>query len=100
MAYRNDIQLVDGDLNVINSDLQIVESDYQHIVDTINANAGTWKENVNDGVGINNYLKGVGIENELARSIKLQLTNDKYISRPIIGYDQTGTLIIDPNVEL
>jgi hypothetical protein len=96
---RIDIQLDNNDI-VIDNDLILVESDDQHIVDTINACPGWWKENFADGVGIIKYLKGRNVQQELARSMKLNLQSDGYDCQPQISYDNTETLIINTNVSI
>lgn len=98
MANRFDIQLQDNDVQIDNNDLILSESDDQHIVDTINAAPGWWKENPSDGVGIMNYLKSKGAQQELQRSIKINLQSDGYKATPKISYDSTGKLIIEANV--
>lgn len=101
MAYRTDIQIdINNELIVQNNDFIIDISDEQHIIDTINANVGTWKENPNDGVGIRQYIKGRGVENILSRSIKIQLKSDNYNSSPIVSFDSSGKLTIDANVTI
>jgi hypothetical protein len=100
MANRFDIQLNNNDIVVSNNDLILVESDDQHIIDTINAAPGWWKENPTDGVGINNYLKGRDIQQELERSIKIQLQSDGYNSQPSMSFDKNGNLIISTNVTI
>lgn len=97
---RTDIQLINDDINIIESDFLLTQSDEQHIIDTISSNKGEWKENPADGVGINQYLKSKGTENTLSRSIGIQLQNDKYKAKPIVSFNASGKLIIDPNVEL
>lgn len=98
MVYRTDILLNNNDVVISNNDLFLNESDNQHIIDTINANPGWWKENFSDGVGVVNYLKGRGIEQELARKIKLNLQGDGYNSQPIISFNSIGQLQIQTNV--
>jgi hypothetical protein len=100
MANRFDIQLNDNDIVISNSDLILVESDDQHIVDTINAAPGWWKENPSDGVSIMSYLKGRDIQQELERSMKIQLQSDGYKASPKVNYDNTGKLIIETNVTI
>ena len=95
---RNDVLLNNNDLVVNNNDLVWVQSDNQHIEDTINASPGWWKENYQDGVGIIQYFKGRNVQQELSRSMKLQLQTDGYNSRPLINFDTSGNLTIDPNV--
>jgi len=100
MESRIDIQLDDNDIVVSKNDLVLVESDIQHVVDTINANQGWWKENPTDGVGILKYFKGRNVQQELSRTMKLQLVSDGYSARPAISYDSNGQLIINPNVAI
>lgn len=97
---RTDILLIDNDIQVINNDLVIADSDEQHIADTINSCPGWWKENYPDGVAIMKYLKGRNVQQELARSMKLQLTSDQYSARPVINYDTSGNLQVNPGVTL
>jgi len=98
MAARHDLQLNDNDIVVSNNDLVLVESDTQHVIDTINASQGWWKENPTDGVSIFRYLKGRGVQQELSRTMKLQLISDGYSCRPSVSFDANGQLIITPNV--
>lgn len=97
MTYRTDIQLDNNDIVIANNDLILVQSDEQHIVDTINACPGWWKENFIDGVSIVSFLKARGVQQEVARSIKINLISDGYDAKPIISYDNTGQLVIDTN---
>lgn len=99
MVNRIDLQLDNNTILIQNNDFVLVESDDQHVVDTINACPGWWKENPTDGVAIIAYLKGKGIEQELSRKMKLNLQSDNYISSPSISYDG-NTLIINPNVSI
>ena len=100
MVSRIDIKLIDNDLIFQNNDLIIAESDDQHIVDTINAAPGWWKETFQDGVGIMNYLKGRNVEQDLQRSVKLNLQSDGYKSSPRASYDTNGKLTVETNVNL
>ena len=100
MAYRTDVQLNNNDIVIVNNDLVLAQSDEQHIVDTINACPGWWKENFADGVGIINYLKGKNVIQELTRKMKLNLKSDGYIASPIISFDQYGTLQIQTNATI
>ena len=97
---RTDILLTNNDIQITDNDLVIAESDEQHIADTINACPGWWKESYSEGVAIMKYLKGRNVQQELSRSMKLQLTSDQYNSRPIINYDTAGNLQVNPNVTL
>ena len=96
MANRFDVLLSGNDLVIQDNDIVLAESDDQHIADTINACPGWWKENFMDGVGIMRYLKAQNVQQELSRSMKLNLQSDGYNSNPIITYN--NGLIIDTNV--
>lgn len=100
MASRADIKLSNNDLVISNDDLVLVESDDQHIADTIEASPGWWKENPTDGVSVRKYFKGRGSQQELNRSIQLNLTSDGYNARPSILFDANGNLIINTNVTI
>lgn len=95
---RFDLQLDNNDIVIQDSDLILAESDDQHIIDTINSCQGWWKESPTDGVAILSYLKGRNIQQELSRVTKIQLQSDGYNSSPKVGYDNTGKLILDPNI--
>ena len=95
-----DIQLDDnGDLLIRNGDFVIGASDNQHIQDIINASVGWWKEFPLVGVGIANYQSSSGAQQQLERSIKVQLEGDGY-SIPTISAiqqpDGTFTIIAKP----
>ena len=96
---RIDLQLDNNDIVISNNDLQLVESDSQHIVDTLNACPGWWKENYTDGVEILKYLKAKNFQ-ELEKNIKLQLQSDGYNANPSVSFDTNGNLIIDANVTI
>ena len=100
MATRFDLKLIGNDIAVENNDLTLVESDSQHVIDTINACQGWWKESFSDGVGILSYLKSRNAQQRLARSIKINLKADGYKSSPVVSYDSNGQLTIDPNVTI
>jgi hypothetical protein len=115
MANRQDIQLLNNDLIIqnldgvygnthaqnisYNMDLVYDNSDGQHIIDTINAFAGWWKENFTDGVGLQRYLKSNNTQ-ELTRKITLCLQADGYNASPIVALNSNGQLTINPNVNL
>lgn len=100
MASRIDILLNNNDIVVSNNDIYLTESDSQHIIDTINAFAGWWKENFSHGVGIVSYYKGSGIEQKLSKAIKLNLKADGYDCSPKVSFNSSGKLVVDPNVKL
>lgn len=96
MDNRHDINI-----EVLDNDMQWVLSDEQHVQDTINAAPGWWKENPQDGVNIRAYLLSDGQEQVLARSITVQLQSDLYnVTNPIIKFDTSGKLYIQPNATL
>lgn len=75
-----------GDIMIKNGDFVIGASDEQHIVDTINAFPGWWKQFPADGVGIKAYQNSSGQEQKLAGAIKQQLQNDNYnLSIPTVN---------------
>lgn len=94
-----DIALLNNDLYFINGDFVVSISDEQHVMDTIGAFPGWWKENAPDGVGIIGYENASGIEQELQRSIQLQLKSDGYSSSPKAVVDPNGLLNVYPNAQ-
>ena len=99
MAVRYDISIVDDDL-AISGDFLIAESDQQHIIDTINAFPGWWKQYPNEGVGIKAWIKSPAIIQQMTKVIKLNLQADNYTCSPKIGFDALGNLQINPNVTI
>ena len=100
MAKRYDILLDNNDLLFMDGDLVIGESDEQHIIDTVNAFPGWWKEYPLDGVGIMAYSKSSSALQELNRKIKIELTGDGYYLRsPIISLQPNGQLSVNPNID-
>lgn len=98
MAAAFDIQLgSDGDLIIQNDDYVYDLSDQQHIKDTINAFPGSWKETFADGVGALSYLNSSGKTQQLARSIKIQLTNDGYSVGNVQLSINQDTITVKPN---
>lgn len=97
-VLNKDFALFNGDLVFSNGDISIGQSDVQHVMDTINAFPGWWKENPNDGVGINQFLNSIGAEQEISKNMALNLQSDGYqCSMPLISIDVNGLLSIDPN---
>jgi len=97
MAANQDIALMHNDLLIRNGDFVIGESDEQHIMDTINAFPGWWKENPPDGVGVFTYLNSAGQQQQLQKAIKLNLVSDGYtVTNPIIEVTQ-DSITINPN---
>lgn len=91
----------EGDLLFVDGDLTLGESDQQHIIDTINANVGWWKEFPIDGVNIRSYSKSAGGAQQLARKIKIELENDGYkVNNPVIEFGTDGKLNIYPNATI
>lgn len=99
MAYRTDLLLDNNDLSIKNNDLMIVQSDNQHIIDTINACPGWWKQYFTDGVAILSYMKASNSQ-ELQRSTQLQLQSDGYSASPSVSFDSLGNLILNANVTI
>lgn len=94
---RQDIQLSNNDLVIRNNDFVWGEADEQHVVDTINAFPGWWKEVPEDGVGILSYLNSIRQEQILAREIKLQLQSDNYVVSYPTVYINGTEMNINPN---
>lgn len=95
---RIDLQLNNNGIVIQNNDIIIGQSDSQHIIDTLNAFPGWWKEYYTDGVGLFQYLKSSAKKATLQKSIKLNLTVDGYIvSSPTVSYDQNGLATVNPN---
>jgi hypothetical protein len=100
MANSYDIALINNDLYIDPStgDFVFAESDEQHIVDTIAAFPGWWKENPTDGVGIMAYQNSSGQEQVLQRAIKIQLQSDGYqVNNPSVSRSEAGELVVNPN---
>ena len=99
MAVRYDIALNNNDLVFRNGDLVIAESDTQHVVDTLNAFPGWWKEFPLDGVGLMSYTKSPAEVQQLNRKILVELESDGYkIKAPMVTLSTDGQLYINPNV--
>ena len=99
MSDRTDIKLLDNDVVFQSDDLVLIQSDDQHIIDTINAAPGWWKENPADGVGIMNYLKSKNSQ-EAARKIQVELQSDGYRANPVLSWGVGGKLTIQTNIKL
>ena len=95
---NNDFILIGNDLQMANGDFLTGLSDPQHIADTLNAFPGWWKDNPADGVGTFAYLNSAGQEQQLRRSIQIQLKSDNYAAAPIVTTDNAGNVTINPNV--
>lgn len=95
MATSTDLLLQNNDLVIKNGDILTGPSDAQHIEDTINAFPGWWKENPADGVGIFQYINSSGQEQQISRSIAINLQSDGYkATSPTVTVDNKGTLTI------
>lgn len=98
---RQDIGLSNNNLIIDNGDFVIMESDMQHIVDTINAFPGWWKENPLDGAGLMGFTKSNTDPQELNRKIKIELQSDGYkATAPVVNLTSDGKLTINPNAEI
>lgn len=73
-----DLKLVDNALyiNPATKDFELVESDIQHVQNIITAEQNWYKEFPAIGVGIQKYYRTNGKQQELDRSIKLNLAMD------------------------
>jgi hypothetical protein len=101
MANNQDIGLYKNDLYFTDDgDFAIQESDIQHVMDTIAAFPGWWKENPADGVGIFQYLNSAGQQQVLERALKLNLMSDGYKSDAVkTAIDNRGNLTVEPNAQ-
>lgn len=100
MADNKDIGLFKNDLFFKDGDFAVVFSDEQHVMDTIAAFPGWWKENPADGVGLFSYLHSAGRQNALKRSIKINLLSDGYNSDAVsVVSDAAGNVKIVTNAE-
>ncbi|CAB4126254.1 hypothetical protein UFOVP153_59 [uncultured Caudovirales phage] len=101
MASRQDIYLVNNDCLVQNGDFVVAVSDEQHIVDTVNAFPGWWKQAPLDGIGIGAWQKGAAQIQELTRQLRIQLTSDGYtVDNPSVTISSNGQLIVNPNASI
>ena len=94
---RQDFAVMNNDLLFNNGDIAVSISDVQHVMDTIAAFPGWWKEFPSDGVGLFAYLGSVGQEQVLNRSIQIQLKADGYRAGPDIVSSPNGTFEINPS---
>lgn len=100
MVKNQDIGLYKNDLVFVDGDFAVTESDVQHVMDTIAAFPGWWKENPADGVGIFQYLSSAGQAQVLERSIKVNIMSDGYKSDAVkTKIDNAGNLTVEPNAE-
>ncbi len=99
MEARRDIRIEKSFINA-NNDFEWFNSDIKHIEDIIQSTPGTYKENPQMGVGINNYLNSSGAEQEVSSKVIIELNADLYqCNNPLVSYGQDGTLTIDPNIQ-
>lgn len=100
MTARYDIRLSSAYINAHN-DFEWFASDVQHIEDIIEVPKGSFKENPQLGVAVKNYLNSSNAQNTIAREVIIQLQSDLYqCNNPLVTYDNTGELTIDPNIEI
>lgn len=100
MDPRQDIRIHADYINA-NNDIELYLSDEDHILDTIQASQGAYKEHPFDGVGIDMYINSSGQEQILFREMGIQLRSDRYtVDCPELSYDTNGKLIINPNATL
>lgn len=100
-APRQDLKITDNDVVFENNDFKIAFSDEQHVIDTINAFPGWWKEDPLDGVGVPLFLGSTNTDIVLIREIKVQLDSDGYnTTQTQIVRDTRDTVTIYPNATL
>ena len=100
MADNKDIGLFKNEPFFKDGDFAVTFSDEQHVMDTIAAFPGWWKENPTEGVGLFSYLHSAGKQNTLKRSIKINLLADGYGSDAVsVVNDAAGNVKIVPNAE-
>lgn len=98
---RTDIALENNDLVFKNNDFVYAISDTQHVIDTLNAFPGWWKEYPLDGVGLMSYMKSNTDIQALNRKIKIELESDGYKAMsPVVSLTSSGKLTINPNAEI
>jgi hypothetical protein len=97
MSGRIDIALLNNDLAFKDGDFFYEIADTQHIVDTINAFPGWWKEFPAEGVGIMQYNKSNIDTQEINRNVKVNLQADGYVvkSPAVVTIDSGGALNIN-----
>jgi hypothetical protein len=100
METRYDIKIEKTFVNT-NNDIEWFASDIIHIEDTIQTTPGSYKENPEDGVAVANYLSSSGQEAIVGRKVILELQKDLYqCDSPIVTYDSSGKLTINPNINI
>jgi hypothetical protein len=98
---RQDLGLENNDIIISNGDLTIVFSDQQHVIDTMNAYKGWWKEHPLDGVAIQQFLGAPNGDEVLIREIKVELNKDGYATSEIrIDRTNKDDITIYPNAVL
>jgi hypothetical protein len=98
---RTDILLNNNDCLFSDGDFSAGASDEQHIIDTIAAFKGWWKQYPLDGVGVAYYQKGNVDKQDLTKNIRIQLQSDGYrVDNPTVNLSADGQLIINPNASL
>lgn len=100
MIYQDFLTDADtGDLQFsLDGDLVIGPSDKKHITDIVTAFPGWYKNYPQVGVGIMQYSGSDGREQEIARSIRIQLEADGYtVNNPNVTLSSAGQMLIAPN---
>ena len=98
---RQDIKIQDNTPEFTNGDFAIGESDEQHVIDTINAFPGWWKEYPQEGVGIRSWIGSPGNRQEVQRAIRIALEADGYSAdNPSVEFLPNGELKIAPNATI
>ena len=101
MASRYDIALNNNDPLADGGDFVCAVSDDQHIIDTLNAFPGWWKQDPQDGIGIQSWKKGPAQAQELSKQMRIQLESDGYtLINPTVTLSPAGQFIINPNATI
>lgn len=80
-----DIKIVNNDwyINPSTNDFDFADGVAQDIQDIVNAFPGWWKENIQIGVGIMNYLGSSGKEQQLSSAIQTMLKASGYTPKSV-----------------
>ncbi len=85
MAQAQDILLDSGgEILFRNGDFLVGPSDKQSIQSVLNAHPGWWKQYVTLGVGMSQYLNSKDKNQQIQRSIKLNLESDAFVVDTIV----------------
>lgn len=99
MAQVQDILLDEnGEILFRNGDFLVGPSDKQSIQNILNAHPGWWKQFPTLGVGMSDYINSKNKQQQMQRSIKLQLESDAFtVDSIIINSTELGGFNISTN---